>query len=181
MRAIDSPNLDKYWLYSLCPSQIVIMKGSNSNATVAIRHLKAIHKVSFKQELEQGAEEELEDPAMSSLGPSIAEILLSAPTKVAKRFGVLVTRIDADNFRWFLLKWIITMHVALVMNESETFRELIHTIAPAVDSFMASSSNGIRNWIMELFETQTLVITKKISKSPIKFISALICGPHSEI
>lgn len=135
-------------------------------------------KVGFKQELEQDDEEDPEDPAISSLGPSIAEILLSAPTKVAKRFGALVTRIDADNLRWFPLKWIITMHVALVMIESESFRELIHTIAPALDSFMVSSSNTIRDWIVKLFETHTLVITKKISKSSIKFISALICGPH---
>ena len=72
MRAIDSPSLDRYWLCSLCPSQIVIMevtKGSNSNTTAAIQHLKAIHKVSFKQELEQDDEEEPEDLAVSSLGP----------------------------------------------------------------------------------------------------------------
>jgi hypothetical protein len=89
----------------------------------------------LKQELEQDDEEEL-DLAISSLGPSTAEILLSAPAKVAKRFGELVACIDADNFRWFHPKWITTMHVALVMIESESFGELVCTIAPALDCFM---------------------------------------------
>src|SRR3954453_6771007 len=50
LRAMDSPNLDKYWLCGLCPSQTAIMKitkGTNSNTTAAMRHLKTIDKVSF--------------------------------------------------------------------------------------------------------------------------------------
>jgi hypothetical protein len=168
LRAMDSPNLDKYWLCGLCPLKSVIMKitkGTNSNTTAAMRHLKTIHKVSFKQELGQDNEEEPEDPATSSPDPSVADMLLSAPARVAKRFGALVTRIDAENFRWFLLKWIITMHIALVIIESESFREFIHTIAPALDSFMVSSSTSIRNWIMKLFKAQTLVIKNKLAKA----------------
>jgi hypothetical protein len=44
------------------------------------------------------------------------------------------------------------MHVALVMIESESFRELVHVIAPALDDFMISSANTIRAWIMKLFD-----------------------------
>src|SRR3954454_10800535 len=50
LRAMDSPNFDKYWLCGLCPLQTVIMeitKDTNSNTTAAMRHLKTIHKVSF--------------------------------------------------------------------------------------------------------------------------------------
>jgi len=36
---------------------------------------------------------------------------------------------------------------------SESFRELIHTIAPALDDFMVSSATTIRNWILKLFES----------------------------
>jgi hypothetical protein len=136
-----------------------ITKGSNSNTTAAIRHLKTIHKVNFTQELEQD-DEEAEDLPISTANPFVAEMLLSAPATAAKRFGALITRIDADNFRWFLLKWIITMHIALLMIESESFREFIHVIAPALDTFMISSSNTIRNRIMKLFKAQTLVVTK---------------------
>lgn len=57
------------------------------------------------------------------------------------------------------------MHIALVMIESESFREFIHIIAPALDTFMVSSSNTIRNWIMKLFEKQTLVIKRKLARA----------------
>jgi hypothetical protein len=52
LRLMDSPEFDKYWLCSLCPSQTTVMKitkGINSNTSAAIRHLKITHKVSFKQ------------------------------------------------------------------------------------------------------------------------------------
>lgn len=48
MREIDSPNLDKYWLCSLCPlrkATMKIAKASKSNTAAAIRHLKAIPKL----------------------------------------------------------------------------------------------------------------------------------------
>jgi hypothetical protein len=76
-----------------------------------------------------------------------------------------VTKIRIDDFRWFLLKWIIQMHVALVMIESESFRELIYMIAPALDDFMVSSVTTIRNWILKLFEGQNLVIKVKLAKA----------------
>jgi hypothetical protein len=57
------------------------------------------------------------------------------------------------------------MHVALVMIESESFRELIHVIAPALDDFMVSSATTIRNWILKLFENQSLVIKAKLAKA----------------
>ena len=54
------------------------------------------------------------------------------------------------------------------MIESESFREFIHTIAPALDAFMVSSSNTIRNWIMKLFKAQTLVIKRKLARARTK-------------
>ena len=133
----------------------------NSNTTAAIRHLHTRHKISFKKPQE-------EDESLPTSVPNIAQSLVNASAKVADKFGALVTRIDAEKFRWFLLKWIITMHIALVMIESESFREFIHTIAPALNAFMVSSSNIIRNWIMKLFKAQTLVIKRKLVRARIK-------------
>jgi hypothetical protein len=36
----------------------------------------------------------------------------------------LVTKIRIDDFRWFLLKWIIQMHVALVRIENHPREEV---------------------------------------------------------
>jgi len=48
------------------------------------------------------------------------------------------------------------MHVALVMIESEAFRDLIHVVCPALDHFMVTSRNTIRRWIRTLFDEQAL-------------------------
>jgi hypothetical protein len=50
------------------------------------------------------------------------------------------------------------MHPTLVMIESESFRKLIHVIAPALGDFMVSSATTIRNWILKLLEDQHLVV-----------------------
>jgi hypothetical protein len=52
LRLIDLSNFNKYWLYSLCPSQTTLVKiiyDINNNTSAAIRHLKSIYKVSFKK------------------------------------------------------------------------------------------------------------------------------------
>lgn len=80
----------------------------------------------------------------------------------------LVTRTRIGDFRWFLLKWIVQMHLALVMIESESFGELIHVIAPALDDFIVFSATAIRNWILRLFEDQSLVVKVQLAKASSK-------------
>jgi hypothetical protein len=163
LRALDSPNLDKYWLCHQClPATQIYKIGSsdgNSNTGAAIRHLKKDHKVDYG--------EKEEESASSSPTPSatISSLFRTASAKAAYVAQGLVTRIRIDDFRWFLLKWIVQMHVALVMIESESFRELVHVIAPALDEFMISSATTIRNWILKLFEDQSLVIKAKLAKA----------------
>jgi hypothetical protein len=57
------------------------------------------------------------------------------------------------------------MHIALVIIESESFREFIYTIAPALDEFMINSVTTIRRWILKLFAAQTVVIKRKLAKA----------------
>jgi hypothetical protein len=81
----------------------------------------------------------------SSKGPAeqqihhIGGMRYLAVDQTSNRSQGLVAKIRIDDFRWFLPKWIIQMHTALIMIESESFRELIHTIAPALNDFMVSS------------------------------------------
>jgi hypothetical protein len=44
------------------------------------------------------------------------------------------------------------MYIALVMIESEFFREFIYVIASILNAFIIASFNIIRNWIMKLFK-----------------------------
>ena len=90
----------------------------------------------------------------SSKGPAeqqihhIGGMRYLAVDQTANRRQGLVVKIRIDDFRWLLPKWIIQRHVALIMIESESFRELIHTIAPALNDFMVSSVRIVRNWIL---------------------------------
>jgi hypothetical protein len=108
LRFIDTPKLDKHWLYSLCPLQTTMIKISsknNSNTSAAIRYLKSIHKVSFqKKEEEDKNTENAASLSTSSPTFSIVRIFTSVSAKVIEGFKALMTRIDAENFRWFLLK-----------------------------------------------------------------------------
>jgi hypothetical protein len=163
MRALDSNNLDKYWLCHQCLPTTQIYKinspDGNSNTGAPIRHLKFVHKVNWKERGEDM------DTSNSSTSSTIPSLFAHAATKATHVFQGLVTKIQVDDFRWFLLKWIISMHIALVMIESESFRELIHAIAPALDQFMVSSATTTRNRILKLFEEQSLVIKQKLAKA----------------
>jgi hypothetical protein len=56
---------------------------------------------------------------------TISSLFSTASVKAVHVAQGLVTRIRIDDLRWFLLKWFVQMHLALVMIESESFRELI--------------------------------------------------------
>ena len=53
LRALDTTNLDKYWLCNHCLPTTKIYKittsDGNTNATAPIRHLKRKHKVDYKE------------------------------------------------------------------------------------------------------------------------------------
>ena len=50
-RALDTPQLDKYWKCNLCkqPKLLKIIDMGNTNTSHAIRHLKTKHKMNIKQ------------------------------------------------------------------------------------------------------------------------------------
>lgn len=97
---------------------------------------------------ESESEEDDEDNTLSNAIPStsaadtIPDLFanISATTGHAAQEGFkgLVSVIDADKFRWMLIKWIVSMHIALSVIENKHFRELLVTIAPALEQFMGA-------------------------------------------
>jgi len=73
-----------------------------TNTSHAIHHLKKHHKIDVKRE-------ELEKDQMA---PATIPQYFSAVARTIARAGyrALVSHIDADNFRWLLIKWIVCMH-----------------------------------------------------------------------
>ena len=114
LRALGSSRLEKYWLCSLClPARHlnkITSKDGNTNIRASIRHLKQLHKVSSK---EKDMEDENED-TLPSLSPTTIPSLFAGVTAKAASavYQSVVTKIGADDFRWFLLQWLVQMHVA---------------------------------------------------------------------
>ena len=119
----------------------------NTNTGHVIRHLKKKHPVSFRRGREEEDEEEEEEeddedntppittPSISAGGtiPGLFANMSAATNHVAREgFKALVSVIDADKFRWMLIKWIVSMHIALSVIENKHFCELLITIAPAL-------------------------------------------------
>ena len=128
LRALDTTNLDKYWLCNHCLPITKIYKittsDGNTNTTAPIRHLKRKHKVDYNEK------EDDTNGRSSPTSATVPSLFTTARAKAAQVAQGSVIKIRIDDFRWFLVKWVVQMHVALVMIESESFRELVHTIAP---------------------------------------------------
>jgi hypothetical protein len=164
LRALDTPNLDKHWLCNLClPTKRlykVSSSGGNNNTTAPARHLSKVHRISLKED------EDSETNSITTSSPAPAPSIATMMTTASQAsYNALVSRINIEKFRWLLLKWIIQMHIVLIVVESDSFRELVLFIAPALESFLVQSANTIRRWILQLFDRQSLVIKKKLARA----------------
>jgi hypothetical protein len=60
---------------------------------------------------------------------------------------------------------IVTMHIALTCVESETFRDWVLYVVPALDKYLVESGDSIRRWIIREFERQRLEIKKQLTRA----------------
>lgn len=78
-------------------------------------------------------------------------------------YRALVTNVQADRFRYLLMRWIGCMHVAFSVIEHHTFRELILYICPALQPFFVKAGNTIRRWIMIEFKKQRVRVKDEMA------------------
>jgi BED zinc finger len=181
-RSLDNGLRDKYWRCKYCKAKklLKITEAGNTTTSHAIRHLKKKHPVSWSRGLDEEEDQEedqemdntpsttLSTPSNSSGNtiPQMFATIGAAAGQVARDgYRALVSAIDADKFRWMLIKWIVSMHIALSVVENKHFRELIITIAPALEKFVVHSGTTIRRWIRSEFEKQRLIIKKRLAKA----------------
>jgi hypothetical protein len=93
----------------------------------------------------------------------------------------LISTVQADRFRYLLIRWIVCMHVALSVVEDSTFRDLVLYICPALDPLLVKAGNTIRRWIMTEFKRQKQVICNELAqaKSQISISFDLWTSPNS--
>jgi hypothetical protein len=121
LRLLAGPKPKKNWRCSLCGIIIPV----ESTTHHAGSHLRKKHKI---------YEEGTEPTPRRSIGQAVANMAYHA----------LVSTVQADRFRYLLICWIVTMHVALSIVEHDTFREMLIYICPALDKVLARSHNTIR-------------------------------------
>jgi hypothetical protein len=116
-------------------------------------------------------EEGTEPAPRRPIGQAVAEMAYHA----------LVSTVQADRFRYLLIRWIVCMHVALSMVESDSFRDLVLYICPALEPILASTGTTIRRWIIKEFDKGSLRIRNELAqaKSQIHVSFDLWTSPNS--
>lgn len=130
----------KYWRCGLCNRTTILVMTDNSSS--GLRHLKKNHKIDKDGQRQT------------------SQTMVTAAFAAAATAANLVTRFKASTFRYLLIRWIVTMHIALSCVESESFRTWVLYVAPALDKYLVTSGDTIRRWVLREFERQRLEIKK---------------------
>ena len=77
----------------------------------------------------------------------------------------LVTSLAVERFRMLLLRWIVTMHLALSVVANDQFRALIVYVAPSLKDYLVSAGNTIRRWILQEYEKGKKSVQAKLAES----------------
>ena len=100
----------------------------------------------------------------------------------AKTVAQIATRFNATTFRYLLIRWIVTMHIALACVESDTFRAWVVYIAPGLEQYLVRTGDTIRKWILWEFAKQRRYIKNELAtaRSRIYMSFDLWTSPNSK-
>jgi hypothetical protein len=95
-------------------------------------------------------------------------------------YKALVTNVQADRFRYLLIRRIVCMHMALKVVEHQTFKDLISYICPAL-AILCQTGKTIRRWILEEFKKQQVRVKDELglAKSMIHISLDMWTSPNS--
>jgi hypothetical protein len=149
-------NSQRVWKCNKCPPsrpQIYVISRTTNKA---ITHLIEKHGIDNKTLL--GEDLSLET-SRKRRHPSVASQVTTSTVRQ------LVTQISVVDFRYFLIRWIVVMHLALSIVEHRAFRDLILCIAPALEVFLISSATTIRRWIINKYRKQREIIKARLAET----------------
>lgn len=151
-------NSHRIWKYNQCPisrPQIYVISRTTNKA---ITHLLERHDIDNSTSQDNKA-----SPEASRKRQRETSIASQLTTSTVRQ---VVTNISVTDFRYFLVRWIVVMHLALSIVEHPAFRDLILCIAPSLEVFLISSANTIRRWIMNEYHKQREAIKARLAKAP---------------
>jgi hypothetical protein len=157
-------NKQKFWRCGLCKKNKLL--AMNKGTTSALRHLRKEHNIDNAGR------------RMKTNQRTIIETLAAVTQNVAQ----VVTRFNADTFRYLFIRWVIMMHIALTCVESDAFRDWVLYVAPGLESYLVRSGDTIRRWILWEFARQRRYIKAElaVAKSRIHISFDLWTSPNSK-
>jgi hypothetical protein len=151
-------NSQRIWKCNECPvsrPQIYVISHTTNKA---INHLHERHGIDNST-----LQDDKASPEISRKRRREASVASQLTTSTVRQ---VVTNISVTDFRYFLVRWIVVMHLALLIVEHPAFRDLILCIAPSLEVFFISSANTIRRWIMNEYRKQRKAIKARLARAP---------------
>ena len=134
-----------YWRCSICKGKGIIAVLSCKATSGPMRHIESHGYKKYKGRLIRlRKEKEAEGP------------------KAPRQF---LTISAMEEFRSLLLQWIICCHIALSMIENPLFRGLIEFINVLIIRFLPSSSNTLRQWVMDEYKREKVMKKKALQNA----------------
>ena len=131
-------NIHKFWRCGLCKKNKLL--AVDMGTTSALRHLRKDHRIGKAgRRIKTGQK-------------TVAETV----TAVAQ----IVTRCNANTFRYLFIRWIIKIHIALTCVESDAFRDWV---LPGLESYLVRAGDTIRGWILWEFARQRRYIKAELA------------------
>jgi hypothetical protein len=134
-----------YWRCSICKGKGIITVLSCKATSGPMRHIESHGYKKYKGRLIRlRKEKEAEGP--------------NAPRP-------FLTISAMEEFRSLLLQWIICCHIALSMIENPLFRGLIEFINVLIIQFLPSSSNTLRQWVIDEYKREKALKKKALQNA----------------
>ena len=88
---------------------------------------------------------------------------------------------DFTRFKELLIRWIVTMHISFSQVEYEAFQSLLSYLHPSILSYLPTSGNTIRAWVLDNFKQKQAHIKKELhlSKSLVHFSFDMWTSPNA--
>jgi len=84
---------------------------------------------------------------------------------VAKDSNSTSLRFDFEQFKKLLIRWVIVIHISFSQVENPAFQQLLFYLCAALTSLLPTSSNTIRQWIINDFKQRRGQIRKELHLS----------------
>jgi hypothetical protein len=134
----------RFWRCGICKKNTLLACENSSSS--GLRHLKKKHKI---------------DKNGQRIITS-QKTITSAFAVTATTVTTLVTKFNANRFRYLFIRWIVTMHIAFTCVESETFRDWVLYVAPGLEKYLVRCGDTIRDWIIKEFDKSRLQIKSEL-------------------